>query len=358
MKIFLWTITLLILGISNSNAKPQPSFDCNKAATEVEKLICSDEELSKLDVDFCSDKEPNSLLIKYVHERDLSGIKKSIQDGANVKCINDNGLPIIYDVVAIGDEHITKYFVDSGAKLTFNNDSILSYLPMDKDNTDIINYLVKKGANINVENNIYNKLSPLYKFLFYSNDNTDSRNLIAFLENGADLNYNAYYGIGIATALTNDCSEKKIEYLKILNRYGFDLNSRLSDIYGVFGENPTLLMKVIDLSKYDDNCLVIFDYLIDNGVYVNSINYSDIEKSLQKSSIVKTPILYALDINVQSSNIKPKNILHIVRSLKNAGADMSYINNKNKDALYFINTNKKFFNEVEYNEIKRLLVEN
>ena len=32
-------------------AKEQPSFDCNKATTEVEKIICSDDELARLDED-------------------------------------------------------------------------------------------------------------------------------------------------------------------------------------------------------------------------------------------------------------------------------------------------------------------
>ena len=34
-----------------TSAKVSPSFDCRKATTEVEKLICSDDELAKLDVE-------------------------------------------------------------------------------------------------------------------------------------------------------------------------------------------------------------------------------------------------------------------------------------------------------------------
>ena len=48
-----WILGLvLVLILTNpAGAKVQPSFDCNKATTEVEKLICSDDELAKLDVE-------------------------------------------------------------------------------------------------------------------------------------------------------------------------------------------------------------------------------------------------------------------------------------------------------------------
>ena len=36
---------------TNKTVQTAPSFDCNKASTEVEKLICSDDELAKLDVE-------------------------------------------------------------------------------------------------------------------------------------------------------------------------------------------------------------------------------------------------------------------------------------------------------------------
>ena len=43
-------VSLLMLP-NEISAKTSPSFDCAKAATEVEKLICSDDELAKLDVE-------------------------------------------------------------------------------------------------------------------------------------------------------------------------------------------------------------------------------------------------------------------------------------------------------------------
>ena len=43
-------VSLLIFPTEIS-AKTAPSFDCNKASTKVEKLICSDDELAKLDVE-------------------------------------------------------------------------------------------------------------------------------------------------------------------------------------------------------------------------------------------------------------------------------------------------------------------
>lgn len=48
IKIILFNLYLLIFS-NEISAQTAPSFDCAKAATEVERLICSDEELAKLD---------------------------------------------------------------------------------------------------------------------------------------------------------------------------------------------------------------------------------------------------------------------------------------------------------------------
>ena len=53
-KNFKYTILSFVSLLMFSNeisAKTAPSFDCAKATTEVEKLICSDDELAKLDVE-------------------------------------------------------------------------------------------------------------------------------------------------------------------------------------------------------------------------------------------------------------------------------------------------------------------
>ncbi len=53
-KYFKYTIlsfASLLMFSPEISAKTVPSFDCNKATTEVEKLICSDDELAKLDVE-------------------------------------------------------------------------------------------------------------------------------------------------------------------------------------------------------------------------------------------------------------------------------------------------------------------
>lgn len=48
-KRHLWYVIYLIGGLSMMQPAQAVSFDCTKAATKVEKLICGDEELSKLD---------------------------------------------------------------------------------------------------------------------------------------------------------------------------------------------------------------------------------------------------------------------------------------------------------------------
>lgn len=60
-KVFLASLFLLSLTINSyAKEKIEPSFDCKKASTKVEKMICSDAELAK------SDKELNELYNKYI----------------------------------------------------------------------------------------------------------------------------------------------------------------------------------------------------------------------------------------------------------------------------------------------------
>lgn len=60
-KVFLASLFLLSLTINSyAKEKIEPSFDCKKASTKVEKMICSDAELAK------SDKELNELYNKYM----------------------------------------------------------------------------------------------------------------------------------------------------------------------------------------------------------------------------------------------------------------------------------------------------
>ncbi|WXG60990.1 lysozyme inhibitor LprI family protein [Campylobacter concisus] len=51
MKKFIVISILLITSNLYSSEKIQPSFDCSKAKTRVEKLICSDEDISRVDRD-------------------------------------------------------------------------------------------------------------------------------------------------------------------------------------------------------------------------------------------------------------------------------------------------------------------
>lgn len=50
-KYTLLSFVSLLMFSNEISAQTVPSFDCAKATTEVEKLICSDDELAKLDVE-------------------------------------------------------------------------------------------------------------------------------------------------------------------------------------------------------------------------------------------------------------------------------------------------------------------
>ena len=78
-KAFLVSLFLLSLSINSyAKEKIEPSFDCKKASTKVEKMICSSSELAK------EDKELNELYNKYLKELQTSkysNIRDSIIKG-------------------------------------------------------------------------------------------------------------------------------------------------------------------------------------------------------------------------------------------------------------------------------------
>ena len=87
-----WILGLvLVLILTNpAGAKVQPSFDCAQVKTEAEKLICSDDELAKLDVrlreaysvfEKTLDKKEYREKLKFLHERWLDNRNK-------VSCLN------------------------------------------------------------------------------------------------------------------------------------------------------------------------------------------------------------------------------------------------------------------------------
>ena len=77
-KVFLASLFLLSLTINSYAEKIEPSFDCKKASTKVEKMICSSSELAQ------EDKELNELYNKYLKELQASkysNIRDSIIKG-------------------------------------------------------------------------------------------------------------------------------------------------------------------------------------------------------------------------------------------------------------------------------------
>ena len=69
-----YLLLVFVIVISDSSficAKISPSFDCTKATTEVEKLICSDDELAKLDL---------TALCYFYDKLDCNNIKDKVDD--------------------------------------------------------------------------------------------------------------------------------------------------------------------------------------------------------------------------------------------------------------------------------------
>ena len=87
-KTILMTSVLTTLAAGNVYAAEEikPSFDCAKAKTRVEKLICSDAELAKLD------REMSSEYRTLVSDKTLDGELKEILKNNQKKWLNCNRL--------------------------------------------------------------------------------------------------------------------------------------------------------------------------------------------------------------------------------------------------------------------------
>ena len=90
-----YLLLVFIIVISDSSficAKVSPSFDCTKATTEVEKLICSDDELAKLDVEMNKSYHAfmKTLDEKYYRNKLKKKQREWLKYRENLICFNTN----------------------------------------------------------------------------------------------------------------------------------------------------------------------------------------------------------------------------------------------------------------------------
>ena len=316
----------------NKTVQAPPSFDCNKASTEVEKLICSDDELAKLDVELTSFTNTinynNKQLIEALEAKDIKKIKNIIGNKKIIDASKGETSPLLNLVLSSQNE------------------------------SDLISYLIKHGAVVNIPNNSVNRsiqmatpvLSPLYYVVNYQKDDSEINNTKILLKHGAKINFQAYWGMTIINVL--GCNDINIKQLKLFHENGLDLNLRTGtrDNFGDIGEN--LLMKFIadgiSIDNDDKICFPAIEYLLINGIDINATQEQG-----------NSALFYLFDYqnNIQNK-ISPSKVLQLTNLLINYKIDVSIRNNAGYTALWYLENNKYLKSSKEYEAIRKLLITN
>lgn len=334
---------LLIAAKKNSNEKIVKELLKSKNIEESEKLealwrAIDNKNIKVFDVllkatkgeNSFSNKNKETILMKACKEEKIDIVKRLIKAGANVNAQDENGITALMFACKNNNFDIAKILL--GAKADVNIKDHDGYTAFayaffqEKRNNDILNTLIKAGADVNVQ---VNGRTPLMIGCSF-NDIDMVKTLIAA---GADVNSKAIDG---ATALEFACSFENLEIVNILIAAGADVN--LQDELGstaLFSVNKnidivkTLLAAGANVnSKLNDDTTLLM-YHCGIGYYPN----------LQ---LVKTLIDNGAEVNAQDENGRTALMIACENGYKDkvnvllaAGADVNAKNKDGKTALMF-----------------------
>lgn len=235
---------------------------------------------------------------------------------------------------------------------------LLNFVLSSQNESNLISYLIEHGALVNIPNNSVNRniqmatpvLSPLYYAVNYQKDDSEINNTKMLLKHGADINFQAYWGMTIINVL--GCNDINIKQLKLFHENGLDLNLRAGtrDNFGDIGEN--LLMKFvadgISIDNDDKICFPAIEYLLINGININATQEQG-----------NNALFYLFDYqnNIQNK-ISPSKVLQLINLLINYKIDVSVQNNTGHTALWYLENNKYLKSSKEYEAIRKLLITN
>ena len=355
MRIFLLTFMALVFLVSNINAKVSPSFDCAKAKTEVEKLICSDDELANLDVEM-SEWYNKSMHWQSIIANKYNGAEKSMQSE------------------------------------WLNRRNSFECQPRVEDKKECLVSLYKEAIQVWKNKLLYFELGRAYRLPKISETEYNFKYVDALIKQGADLNgyitfsENCWYGPVYFTAL----SLNNIATFDYIVKHGADFEIKVRDkcVYkspldpvGAFrlfneimAQNPNLDYKRDGFYLFSFARKAIKkgggteDVATKNFQYVKDIlNYGDMDVNYVSVANIKSNrfnytliagnnVLTSMFKYINTSNsFRYDRLLHMVKYLTEQGIDVSYKNNEGHDALSYLNKNKHKFKDSEYQELKGLL---
>ena len=99
----------------------------------------------------------DSLLLGAASVGDVQAIKKALNQGVNVNCVNSKGQTPLYLVAKLVRFDLVKLLIEKGANVNkAGNDKITPlHWAVEYNNTKIVGYLLKHGADVNARDGLY-----------------------------------------------------------------------------------------------------------------------------------------------------------------------------------------------------------
>jgi len=290
-----------------------------------------------------SDKQGLTLLLETSAYGNEKIVEYLVEHGANIDGASNNEWTPLGIASAYGNEKIVKYLVDHGADVDKEMEDGITPLLIATQNghKDIVEYLVEHGADINKASEM-NRSTPLS--IAAQNRHKD---IIEYLvEHGADVNKERKDGCTPLLIATKKGYEYIVEYLV---KHGADVNKANND-----GVTPVSIAAEEEFEN-------IIKYLEKHGADINKADKDGVTPLFMATqtgnvNIIKYLVEHGADTNKQ--NLKGNIPLHvagekgyenIVKYLVEHGAD---INKQNNNGLTPLDIAKRMKNEkiVEYLE--------
>ncbi|MDD4557135.1 MAG: hypothetical protein PHE89_07445 [Alphaproteobacteria bacterium] len=343
-NIFFIFLSFFLFSVSNLHAKTPPSFDCNKASNEVEKLICSDDELAKLDVEMNDWYRKvirwETLLVGASSDSIVYEQNEWLKRRNNFECTSktmskkDCLISLYKEAIQIRKNHLLSNELKRACTLPANKESGL------RCNFQHANNLLKNGADLNGYSNFYENctMGPVYFSAIY----TGKKEIF---------NYVVKHGVDFNFPIRNDCPY----VVSVFDNFkSFEFFDEIMTI------NPNL--------DYINNGKYLFSLAIKSTSGLSAEKAPEIDNEYFR--YMKKILSYKnMNINYFSSSgdniltyifknidtFRYDRLLNTVQYLIKNGVSISHKNNEGYNALHYIKTNKQKFTDEEYEGLMELM---
>lgn len=317
-----------------AKAAVKPSFDCNKAQTEAEKLVCSDDDLAKLDNELA---EWYELVIECGSERfhrynaDDSDcwIKKRDNFSCNPKTADKKScLLSLYNYqIQMLKNRMLRFelnLAETGCRYSH-------WKPSAYCNFEKVEALLAEGADING---------------ISSDSCFNGRVFYTALSSPEMLDYVLKHGAKIGLKNPEPCPQGELSWsmanMVKLVKLGANVNVQV----GLEGSPIQVLVK--NSRFLDEKVRIKVKFLLDNG---GDPNFSDKEGN--------TPLiaLFMYTIKQKTFPHDYEGTVQVIELLKQYGADVRHKNNEGYDALYYLENSPYEIDKNYYEIFKQLLTE-